>query len=158
MRGSLFLKAAIAWSWMSVGLFAAAPALTPANEPAKGPETVARPPTPIFVWQGHSEVGFLRVELWNRPPSERPFTQDLVVRSTTYEGSISYNGLMLQIPAEIKTEPVIGQIFSRSPGDIEAHGFHEFSILATLSPDGTLRLYGYANNWFVHPCELHPSI
>jgi hypothetical protein len=156
MKEKPFPKAWVNRMGLLVGFLLIAPVLNSASESTGSPDNDVHPPTPILVWHGPSEIGYLRVELWNKPASERPFTQELVVKSASYEGSVTYNGLMLRVPTEIKMDPVITQIFVRSPSDIEAHKFREFSILATLAPDGTLRLYGYGNNLFIPACVLRP--
>jgi len=119
-------------------------------------ENTVRPPAPLMVWRGQSEIGYLRVELWGRTTAGQPLSQDLIINTATDEGRVTYNGMMVQWPSDIKTEPLIVQVFVRSLGDLEERHKRDLSILATLAPDGTLRLYACGSRRFIRPCALKP--
>lgn len=112
---------------------------------------------PTLIWHGQSEIGYLRVELWSHARPGLPYTQDLIVKTTGEEGTVRYNGLMVQLPPDLKTEPKTTQMFVRSPADLDARPMREYAVLAILGPNGTLRLYSCGSRRFIQPCDLMPS-
>jgi hypothetical protein len=104
-----------------------------------------------MVWRGVSEVGYLRVELWNRPTANEPHNEDLVVKSASPEYTATYSGVMVQVPYDLKTVPEVKQIYIGVPDHVP-----ELSVLATLAVDGTLRLYQCGVRPLTPPCVLRP--
>jgi hypothetical protein len=122
----------------------------------QGASSSQHPETPIMVWRGASEVGYLRVELWVRPTASDVHNQELVVKSVSREYTETYSGVMIPLPYDIKTEPDVRQMFIRV-SDTGVPGFsRELSIVATISVDGTLHLYACGVRSLVPPCVLHP--
>ena len=115
-----------------------------------------RPETPLMVWRGVFEFGFLRVELWSRPMPGQPISQDLVVKSVSPGYSITYSGLMVPMPADVKTEPNVRQMYIRVSDDSVRSDIRYPSIVATLCSDGTLHLYECGSNYLNPPCVLRP--
>jgi hypothetical protein len=109
------------------------------------------PDAPLMVWRGVSDVGYLRVELWSRPTANEPHNEDLVVKSASPEYTATYSGVMVQVPYDIKTEPDVRQMYIGIPNLVP-----KLSVLATLSADGTLRLYECGMRTLLPPCVLHP--
>ena len=116
-----------------------------------------RPETPLMVWRGVSEVGFLRVELWSRPMPGNPLNQDLVVKSVSPIYSITFSGVMALMPYDVKTEPDISQIYIRVADDGATSDVKIPFIVATLSKDGTLHLYSCGGRSLQPPCTLRPA-
>jgi hypothetical protein len=115
-----------------------------------------RPDTPLMVWRGVSEVGYLRVELWNRPTASDVYNQDIVVKSASRGCTETYSGVMISLPPGLNTKPEATQMFICVADDGIPGFSHLLSILATLSEDGTLHLYKCGMHSLFPPCDLHP--
>jgi WD40 repeat protein len=109
-----------------------------------------------MVWAGASELGYLRVELRSRTGADTIFEDELVIKSTTAAHSATYGGRLVDLPTLIKTEPKISQLFVRTSGSRLTSNGHDVAIIATVSDDGTLRLWECGVRLLVEPCVLHP--
>lgn len=110
-----------------------------------------------IVWGGQSEIGFLKAELWNVSGPGKHHFQELVIYSPSEMETPTYEGMMIPLPSDVRTEPSISQVFARSSADLEAGGKKDLRVVATLSPDGTLRLYACGRRLFFRPAQLTPQ-
>jgi hypothetical protein len=117
----------------------------------QGASVSQHPDSPLMVWRGVSEVGYLRVELWSRPTANEPHNEELVVKSASPEYTATYSGVMVQVPYDLKTVPEVKQMYIGIPDHVP-----ELSVLATLTVDGTLRLYQCGERPLTPPCVLRP--
>lgn len=108
-----------------------------------------------MVWHGPSEAGFLRAELWRRERAE--FPAELVIASVGEGTRIVYVGSLISLPLQLKTDPASTRLFVRSPADIRTQHARETAIIASVSPTGILRVYGFGFRDFGMPCELKPA-
>lgn len=125
-----------------------------AGEDVSRVDATASPRSLLMVWHGSSEVGFLRAELWRRERAD--FPHELVIASVGEGTRIVYVGAVVSIPHQLKTDPPVTQIFVRSPADIRTQQARETPIIAAMSPEGILRVYGFAFRAFTMPCDLKP--
>lgn len=110
----------------------------------------------ILAWTGQTELGFVRVELWTPDPKE-PRASRLVIKCATLPGVMTHAGQMVALPDDIRTDPNVTQLFVVSADDMVRNPRGGAHVLAALTLDGTLRLYGVGPCVFRTRPTLKPS-
>jgi hypothetical protein len=135
----------------------ALPTVPPPPPPLPESQTMVPPrqSAPVMAWGGMTVLGYMRVELWAGQSPAHPSIQDLVINRA--DGVVHrHRGHMIRLPADLLAVRGRWNVFVLTPEEIERnHGIYP-EILATVSPEGVLRLYEFSAGDGTGACDLQP--
>jgi hypothetical protein len=153
------LSAASFWRHLMAFLLLQTCVTAPAADNAVSTFVQAEPPrvsSPIRTWRGATSAGLIQVELWYSGNRAEGGPVELVIR-TSYGAMVTYTGVLVRVPFELKSDPPIDRLFIRQRIDVnDTFGFLA-PIVAAIAKSGELRLYVLGREDFVPACVLLPS-
>jgi hypothetical protein len=105
------------------------------------PAAAVEPSTLVFAWAGKGPLGYVRVELWTNESTSTVSTQELRVAHA--DGSVlRHKGRLIRLPDKNAAADVWQAFILSRDGDAYRNPYPDF--LASVSPDGVMRLYEFS--------------
>jgi hypothetical protein len=112
-----------------------------------------RPASPLMSWRGQTEIGFVRVELWDSE-NERS-THELVVQTSRGRMPVE-RGCLVVLPETVAKTTGLTQLFILS-SDGARSGSIVGPLFASILSDGSLRMYPVGRLATLTALDLKPT-